>query len=863
MKRTTSLLLFTAGLVCIGLAVMMMANGSAAAQESETPAVLPPAVSPSPLHPTFPMLDAGGENVLDSGQPISTMKTCGSCHDTTFIAEHSLHADLGLSLAGTVTETRPWVDGIGWFGGWNAIAYQSSDLTTEEWVQQYGWRHVGGGPAAELGVEMNCFLCHTPLPDNTARITALQAGAFAWASTATLNNSGIVQATDEGWQINPDAFDTDGKLRREYLSISAPSDDNCGFCHGVVDTTAQIPLTVDPLDTTQWTTLTTGQVFSPERMSSSGLNLAEKVTLSRSWDVHAERVVGCTDCHYSLNNPVFYVEPETSRPDHLEFDPRRMEINDYLLRPLHQFANGGAAYAEAFPVFERGVRDCATCHDAPSAHTWLEYTERHLDALSCESCHVPMVYAPALESVDWTVLTASGEPKLTYRGAEMTYDPVYITGYAPVLLPDADNRLAPYNVVSAWYWVYGDPAQPVDRDDLLAVYFEGDAYAPDIIDTFDTDGDAALTDAELALDNDAKIAVIAVKLAARGLENPRIAAESEAYAIHHTVTHGQWATRECSTCHTEDSRLNQTVALASNPPGGVQPTLLSPNLRGTLQTDDNGILQFTPSLDVGENGLYILGHHSLPFVDVLGVLIFVGSAFGVMVHAGLRVVALRGQPAPHDAELREVYMYSIYERQWHWLQTIVIFGLIFTGMVIHKPDMFGMFSFRGVVLVHNALALILVINAALAAFYHLVSGEIKQFLPEPRGFFGQMFAQARYYAYGIFQGEPHPFEKTRSKKMNPIQQLTYFGLLNVLLPLQVITGTLMWGAQRFPVITDFVGGLPLLGPAHTLGSWLLATFIVVHVYMTTTGHTPFVNLRAMIFGWDEVEVHPHEPATGD
>jgi thiosulfate reductase cytochrome b subunit len=93
--------------------------------------------------------------------------------------------------------------------------------------------------------------------------------------------------------------------------------------------------------------------------------------------------------------------------------------------------------------------------------------------------------------------------------------------------------------------------------------------------------------------------------------------------------------------------------------------------------------------------------------------------------------------------------------------------------------------------------------------------------------------------------------------------VTYFGLLNVLLPLQVITGALMWGAQHVPGLTEFFGGLPLLAPFHTLIAWLLATFVVLHVYMTTTGHTPLANIRAMIFGWDEVEVHATSPSVGD
>ena len=73
-------------------------------------------------------------------------------------------------------------------------------------------------------------------------------------------------------------------------------------------------------------------------------------------------------------------------------------------------------------------------------------------------------------------------------------------------------------------------------------------------------------------------------------------------------------------------------------------------------------------------------------------------------HGGLRYLATTRMETPHEPELRSVYMYSMYERLWHWLQTVVILGLIFTGLVIHKPDMFGTFSFRGVVLVHNVLA---------------------------------------------------------------------------------------------------------------------------------------------------------------
>jgi thiosulfate reductase cytochrome b subunit len=156
------------------------------------------------------------------------------------------------------------------------------------------------------------------------------------------------------------------------------------------------------------------------------------------------------------------------------------------------------------------------------------------------------------------------------------------------------------------------------------------------------------------------------------------------------------------------------------------------------------------------------------------------------------------------------------------------------------------------------LAAILLVNAVLALFYHVTSGEIRQFIPRPRGFFDQAITQATYYLRGVFRRERHPFEKKPQKKLNPLQQITYFGILNVLLPLQGLTGILIWGAQRWPRIVSGLGGLPFLGTIHSLSAWLFAAFIVLHVYLTTTGSTPLADIKAMIMGWEEIEVHEPE-----
>jgi thiosulfate reductase cytochrome b subunit len=486
-----------------------------------------------------------------------------------------------------------------------------------------------------------------------------------------------------------------------------------------------------------------------------------------------------------------------------------------------------------------------------------------MEVVSCETCHIPKLYAPAFEQVDWTVLTPAGEPRLTLRGQEASG---LVTGYQPALLSrrtdGGQEKVAPFNLVSSWFWVSGENDEPVSVETLKNALLEGDAYHPQILQALDEDGSGSLEDTELVLDSQAKVQAVAARLSAAGVQDPRIRGEVRPYKVNHSVATGDWAVKDCQACHSKNSRLEAAFLVAEGLPGGGLPELVSDpaaSLDGELVQEPDGRLYYRPA--TGRSGLYVLGNDAVGWVDLFGSLVFLVTLLSVAGHGTLRFLSVLRQPGTR-AEVEQVYMYGMYERLWHWLQTFTILGLLFTGLVIHKPDTFGLFSFRGVVLVHNVLAAIVVINAALSLFYHLVSGEIRQFLPRPAGFFDAALQQALFYQRGIFKGERHPFEKTPDKKLNPLQQVTYFGLLNVLLPLQVITGALMWGAQRWPDLTARLGGLPFLAPFHTLIAWLFGAFIVGHVYLTTTGHAPLASIQAMMMGWDEVETSvPAEEGT--
>ena len=889
-------------IVPLAFALLALGFAFAVAQGQTGDDTPTPRPSGSPLHPVFALLDADGNNVLDSGMPVSTLRTCGTCHDTTFIAEHSFHADLGLSDFSAPGDNT-WDSSPGTFGKWNPLTYrylspasdEIVDLTTVEWIKTLGARHVGGGPAiisrdgtplvdlpadaanpetslvdpvtgeatawdwdASGVVEMNCFLCHLADPNNDARIAALAAGDFGWANTVTLLDTGILSGTVDAPTWNADAFDGAGNLLPSFVSVQDPTSESCGQCHGEVHMNNRVPLVLNDCEDNGWSTATTGQVYSPQRLSNSGVNLEEKNSLSLAWDVHAERVVSCTECHYSVNNPVYYQEDPESKPEHLIFDPRRIDLGEYLYRPIHEFAKGQSAQSSLAPEFDNTLRRCESCHSVEDNHAWLPYKDRHMQAVSCESCHIPELHAPAQQAVDWTVLELDGSPATECRGAE----DALITGYTPTLLPRSNGEggtsLAPHNLIASWYWIYGEPARPVPLRNLEAAWLSNSAYRADVLTVFDTNADGLLDEAELVIDSEAKEALIAANLSAQGLDNPRIDGQVQPYSINHNVVTGEWATRSCATCHGEDSLIAQAMPISNRAPGGVTPTFVSDGsvqTPGALFVDENGALFYSPKpeADLDPAGLYILGHDSVWWVDWAGIVLFVATLLGVTAHGGLRYLAGRRYAHQHP-ELREVYMYTVYERFWHWMQTAVILGLLLTGLIIHKPDKLGIFSFAYMVQVHNVLAAILLINATMAAFYHFASGEIQKFLPQPQGLFNDLFVQAKFYLSGIFRGEEHPFEKNERRKFNPLQQVTYLAILNVLLPLQVITGILMWGAQHWPGVAAQLGGLVYLAPFHTLIAWLFSSFIVLHVYLTTTGPKPLTGIRSMIVGWDQVEV---------
>lgn len=196
--------------------------------------------------------------------------------------------------------------------------------------------------------------------------------------------------------------------------------------------------------------------------------------------------------------------------------------------------------------------------------------------------------------------------------------------------------------------------------------------------------------------------------------------------------------------------------------------------------------------------------------------------------------------------MNKVKIYSRFERFWHWTQMLLILLLGLTGFEIHGS--FEIFGFETSVRLHSASGWGFLVLTIFAIFWMIVTGQSRQFMPVRNN----VKSQIMYYISGIFKNEPHPVQKTAESKLNPLQRIVYFGLIILVFPVQLITGFL-YLFFHYPDNPFTLQGLETVAVLHTLGAFLLVVFVIVHLYLITTGHTISSNLKAMITGYEDLE----------
>ncbi len=502
-------------------------------------------------HDPIYLMDANGEPVSQSGEPLSVAQTCGMCHEleeADFLDAHGYHTSV-----------------------------QDEKLPVERRLLMID------GPRIPVNddQQMNCFLCHIPQPDHAGRLEAIQSGKPEWSVSGTLAKTGLVSKTAHGYAWNMQQVAEDGEAE---LPLHPVSESNCGACHGMVHDGSS-PLRVELGNNKEWTTEKTGQVFSPQRVRLSAMNLEAKDQLDMSWDVHAERLVSCGDCHYSRGRPERLAGEVAETSKHSSDGSRRR---------------------------------CESCHSLTGTHTWLPEQDKHFKAVACESCHVPELQMAAQQSIDATVLRLDGAPQPSYRGVDgdiKNSSAAYIRGYRPLLRVgtgvQGDPKVLPFNLVTRWFWVDQASEEEVAADTLARVWISDGAYDDEIMVAFDTNQDGKLDADELRLDRPCKIVLIKERLRTNGVKNPVIRGEVRAYHIHHNVRHGSLVNRDCTRCHSEDKQASTAFTLSPYLPFHAEPSVVTDTtdimLDGEFLKNTDGVLQFIPGLDVVQSYKAVTG----------------------------------------------------------------------------------------------------------------------------------------------------------------------------------------------------------------------------------------------------------------
>jgi thiosulfate reductase cytochrome b subunit len=228
-------------------------------------------------------------------------------------------------------------------------------------------------------------------------------------------------------------------------------------------------------------------------------------------------------------------------------------------------------------------------------------------------------------------------------------------------------------------------------------------------------------------------------------------------------------------------------------------------------------------------------------------------------------------PSPQSIPARLVFRHRLSTRVWHWINVVVFFVMLMSGLMIfnaHPRLYWGHFGanfdpawlelprFPGWATIPSMY------NLALARHWHLAFAWIFAF-----GF-------TVYLLWSLFNGHwrkdvalsraevapSHLWEDIKKHarfdfheeeaRYNPLQKITYSLVLFVLIPALILSGLTMSPAMNaaWPWLVDLFGGRQSARSIHFICAFAMIGFIVIHVLLVILAG-PINELRSMTTGW--------------
>ncbi|MBF0184317.1 MAG: cytochrome b/b6 domain-containing protein [Magnetococcales bacterium] len=204
---------------------------------------------------------------------------------------------------------------------------------------------------------------------------------------------------------------------------------------------------------------------------------------------------------------------------------------------------------------------------------------------------------------------------------------------------------------------------------------------------------------------------------------------------------------------------------------------------------------------------------------------------------------------PVASQGHAVQLYPLWLRLWHWTNAFFFLMLIASGASLHFAGSgWPLIPFETARILHNLFGLLLTFAYGGYLLANLFGRNGGHYRPQWPGLPGRLWQQARFYGVGIFRGEPHPFPATVRCKFNPLQQITYLGVMYGGMPVLILSGILFFFPEWAPERFLGMDGLWTVGITHYLLGLFLTAFMLGHIYLATAGETVLGEFRNMIFG---------------
>jgi thiosulfate reductase cytochrome b subunit len=198
-----------------------------------------------------------------------------------------------------------------------------------------------------------------------------------------------------------------------------------------------------------------------------------------------------------------------------------------------------------------------------------------------------------------------------------------------------------------------------------------------------------------------------------------------------------------------------------------------------------------------------------------------------------------------------LWLHPLPLRLWHWANTVIVLFLIITGIQLRAPDIAILPSYRSAVLAHKGTGFIMALFFLFWIIYTVLNRQSRR---QYRFRFTDLVGLARqssYYAFGVFRGQINPYPAKMEAKFNPLQKASYLFIQCIFTPLIITTGILFSDILFFSTAINSIGGIKVIDLIHVIVAYIFVLYLLVHIYMSTMGHTPFTHIKAMFTGYEE------------